>query len=140
MPDRTSVLIDMGDLSAPPGSVSWVKGVHFEAKGALNDNESSRELVERWVGALRRDNHFRSLKDSQGRPYLLWSSFCKDRRPFGLGSSEEAIEAILTEQLEPSIAVLDPARAARRIAGRFRGAKLDALIRALLDEQARNSC
>lgn len=47
MPERHSVLVDTGDLSAPPGSTEWAKAVLFEAKAAPNDNESSRELVER---------------------------------------------------------------------------------------------
>jgi hypothetical protein len=98
MNQRTSVLIDLGDLSAPKGSLPWVKAVHLEAMKFLNDANYASERVEVWIGALHDDDHFQVLHDAQDRPFLSWEVFCTTRQPLGLGYSPEAIEAIIAER------------------------------------------
>jgi hypothetical protein len=108
---REHGLLDMGDLAAPQGSLSWIKAVHVEAKAALKDARVAREHVECWVKALLEDNRYRQLRDADGKPFLLWSVFCKADQPFGLGYDPEAIDAIIAER--PAIAGKASERAAK---------------------------
>lgn len=88
------VLLDMGDLHAPKGSVRWVRAVHEEAKAALTDAMQSREAVDLWVKALLEGDNFRKLAKKDGSSFLLWEDFCATPQPFGLGYNPDAIEAI----------------------------------------------
>ena len=98
MAAREAILFDPGDLSAPKGSMAWVRAVHIEAKQALNDAATTKEHVMSWVNALRENNHFRLLQDANGRQFMLWEEFCTTAQPIGLGYSPDAIEAIIAER------------------------------------------
>lgn len=102
METETRGFLDLGDLSAPPGSLSWVRAVHEEAKASLNNESHYREQVETWVGALEKEDHFRMLTDSKGRLFLLWDHFCTEPQPFGLGYSPAAIDRIKRDR--PTVA------------------------------------
>lgn len=94
----SQVTLDHGDLSAPEGSSSWARAVHFEAIGALNDAASTRGHLDVWIKALRETGAYRQMQDEQGRPFLLWEVYCTARQPIGLGYSSDEIDAILSER------------------------------------------
>lgn len=95
---RVSRPFDLGDPTAEPGSLPWVKWVFEDAKSVLNDATTAREHVQWPVAAVRTDDRFRLLMDANGRPFFMWEVFCTTPQPHGLGYSPEVIDAIIAER------------------------------------------
>lgn len=92
---RISRPFDMGDPTAEPGTLPWVRYVFEQAKGVLKDATVVREHVHWQVKALQTDDRFRLLTDINGRNFFIWEVFCTTPQPHGLGYSQEAIDAIV---------------------------------------------
>jgi hypothetical protein len=80
-----SAAFDMGDPSAPKGSESWCRWLHFEILRLLDDREQVGERLGRLVGAFEESTAFSKLTDRDGRPFIDFADYCQTPPPYGLG-------------------------------------------------------
>jgi hypothetical protein len=92
------LLIDPGDIGAPPGSPRWAIAVHGEACASKQRGQAAVSNLQAWLRMLRRDNNFRLLFDADDRPFATWEDFVQYREPFGLGMRVEVANAVLAEK------------------------------------------
>jgi hypothetical protein len=92
------LLIDPGDIGAPPGSLRWCIAVHGEACASKQRGQAAVSNLQAWLRMLRRDNSFKLLADANDEPFRTWEDFVQYREPFGLGMQVEVVEAILAER------------------------------------------
>jgi hypothetical protein len=92
---RTSILGDVGNLAASPGSTAWATALRLELQQTLKDRQDSENHLQRWCDVFRAQSGWRALVDRQGRRFTSWDAFCRHPQPEGLGKSAEAIDAEL---------------------------------------------
>lgn len=95
MQHTTRPLIDLGDLSAPQGSVPWCVGVRERARTALKSARTTREEVQAWVTALRENGNYQNLTDREGIPFLTWEALCEEPPPYGFGCSADEVDVLI---------------------------------------------
>jgi hypothetical protein len=116
---RESIMGDIGNLSAPPGSRDWAVAVSLDIQITLNNVKGDAEHLDVMVRLIREHQGYRQLINRKGRPFLSYESFCIEPQPFGLGYRTEDINRIIgerrataakdrAEQTQPSKAVGAP--------------------------------
>lgn len=103
-----TVLLDLGDLGAEPGSERWCVAVREQARISLNSAKSTREHVHRWVKALQDKEGFRKLKDRSGRNFMSWDMFCQAPPPHGFGMTTDEVEALIASKPMAQQLAADP--------------------------------
>lgn len=91
MKERTSMLGEVGDPSAPPGSRPWAVAVREDIWSEYRDRESASEHLAVNVSGFLRHEGWKALVDRKGRPFASWEAFCRAPRPFGLGLPPEEL-------------------------------------------------
>lgn len=92
------LLIDPGDIGAPPGSLRWCIAVHGEACSSKQRGQAAVSNLQAWLRMLRRDDNFKLLADVNDAPFQTWEDFVQYREPFGLGMRVEVANAVLAEK------------------------------------------
>jgi len=90
---RASTLGDGGDLDAPPGSAAWAVAMRLRLQAKLKERDFAKESLESARKAFWKYEGWRALRDQQGRPFPDWPTFCETRKPFGLGTTADAVDA-----------------------------------------------
>ena len=98
MSTRYSVLGEVGDLAATPGSREWAVAVRLRIHAALSSVKGESQHIESMIGLMREHRGYRSLTDSRGRPFATYEGFCCERQPFGLGYRPADIDRIIGER------------------------------------------
>lgn len=98
MGTRFSVLGEVGNLEAPPGSREWAIAVRQEIRSTLNSVQGESKHIEEMVALMREHRGYRQLSDARGRPFATYEAFCCERQPFGLGYRPDDIARIVGER------------------------------------------
>jgi hypothetical protein len=91
--DRVSVLGEVGDWGAPPGTRPWAVAVRDGIWSQYQDKKSAEDHLKSRVELFVEHEGWRALCDRRGRPFESWEAFCRSPRPFGLGLKPEVLEA-----------------------------------------------
>src|SRR5262245_8724531 len=100
---KHSTVLDLGNLQAPEGSALWCTAIRIEVWQVLAELKRVREQAAVVVGALRRDENFRRLKDRKGREFESWQAFCGEPFPYGLGMTPEDLDDLLGALAPPAL-------------------------------------
>jgi hypothetical protein len=95
---RESIMGEVGNLSAPPGSRDWAIAVRLELQFTLNNVKGDAEHLDDMIALIREHQGYRQLTNRKGRPFLSYESFCVEPQPFGLGYRTEDINRIIGER------------------------------------------
>jgi hypothetical protein len=95
---RESIMGDIGNLSAPPGSRDWAVAVRLELQFTLNNVKGDAEHLDAMISLIREHQGYRQLTNLKGRTFLSYESFCVEPQPFGLGYRIEDINRIIGER------------------------------------------
>lgn len=98
MKGRITVLDDLGDMSAPPGSRPRAKALQVRMRSCLREATATAMEFEVWASELQRYEGWKQLTDKDGRPFPSYERFCCAEPPYGLGYSVADIEAIVGER------------------------------------------
>src|SRR4051812_30892012 len=90
-------LDDIGDPTAPKGSPSWCSALRAEAQSEINDAKARVGRLKIKLQSFRKHAYFSTLLDKDGRPFATWEDFCQYARPWGLGFSVAAANAVIAE-------------------------------------------
>lgn len=123
---RTTVVggADMiGDLLSPVGTRPWCVGAKFRIQELLDQHEFDHKSIESLTSAVIEYSAWTQLSRQDGKPFESYTEFCKARRPFGLGRSDEDINRIIAEGKAKSAAQL--VREAPREVGPGQGTRTD---------------
>ena len=101
-----STILDMGNLQAPEGSTPWCTAIRIEAWQVLPELKFVREQAAVVVGALRRNDNFRQLRDRRGQEFTSWEAFCSEPFPYGLGIPPQDLDDLLGALAPPAPANL----------------------------------
>lgn len=126
MKGRITVLDDLGDMSAPPGSRPRAKALQVRMRSCLREATATAMEFEVWASELQRYEGWKQLTDEDGRPFPSYERFCCAPPPFGLGYSVADIEAIVGERRkrEARKMAADPAvKPVQKHGGQKRGEK-----------------
>jgi hypothetical protein len=63
----------------------------------LEHRKSDHDSLQRCVESFTNQKAWRNLSDQNGKPFTSYASFCKTRKPFGLGRDPAEINALLKE-------------------------------------------
>jgi hypothetical protein len=102
---RRSQLDELGDLQAPRGSRSWAIAVRDELNNMLHRAEFSSSSARTWCDAIRENDAWKVLEDSQRRPFKSYEAFCTHRKPQGLGRQPADIDRIIAERKEREVQI-----------------------------------
>lgn len=86
-----------GDLTAEPGSRPWAIAMRGEMILCLSDTESNRDRLSWMHDEMTAQKGYTQLVNQHGAPFSTFREFCEAKPPWGLGYSENALNAIITE-------------------------------------------
>lgn len=95
---RTSVLTELGDLGAEPGSRSWSIAVRDEMRMALDKAAFDSRQFETYQRLFVEHRGWESLTDKKNHRFLSYEAFCLADSPHGLGYDLDAINRIVAER------------------------------------------
>jgi hypothetical protein len=91
-------LDEQGDMNAPSGSRAWAAWVRWELNGAIRDEKYSAERIERLLATMNGSKGYQQLTDRNGHPFPTLESFCREKRPYGLGYDKAILDALISER------------------------------------------
>lgn len=98
-PLNTETLDEAGTLDAEPGSRPWAIAMRHEICGALKTESIYASYLQKSIEIMQAKEGYRSLCDSEGRPFKSHDDFCRHRPPWGLGKDPIEIKCIITRRL-----------------------------------------
>ena len=98
MTTRRSVLDELGNKDAEPGSKDWAVGVLRDIQSTLNDINGDAAHLKVMVGLFREHKGYRLLTNGRNRPFGLWDQFVSEPQPHGLGVDPDDLDQTIKER------------------------------------------
>lgn len=90
-------LDDLGDLSAPQGSIPWARAMRAEMAKMAKESTTDLRSFKEHLAAMERAKGYQQLDNEFGHPFASLVAFCVHRQPHGLGYDIDVVEAIQQE-------------------------------------------
>ncbi len=84
MKHRTSSLIEVGDISAEPGSRQWAAALRLKLWNKLDAADTDHKGLQLFVQTAREFQAWSVLEDENGQHFPSFQAFCRHPRPQGL--------------------------------------------------------
>jgi hypothetical protein len=95
---RTTVVDEIGDPDAPPGSREWAMYVRADLQNSLKQCEFNHEHVQYTLAAMNKHKGYEKLSGSNGKPFRTFEAFCVEKQPYGLGYDPAALDRIIADR------------------------------------------
>ena len=87
--------VDVGDPSAPIGSVAWCRAAHVQLCATKRQTDSKVRHLKYDLLAFKKEDRWKQLTYDKGKRFHSWEEYVQTPEPDGLGISRESVKAIL---------------------------------------------